>query len=231
MIGLVMAVRLIPVLPTHPHRFDIVGVLLSGIGLFLIVFGLQEGQTQDWQAWVWVLVAAGAGFMTAFVYWQSVNRGEPLIPLAIFGDRDFSLANVGIAVIGFASTAMILPLMFYAQSGVRADPDPVGSAHRADGDREWGVGTIRRPDRRPVAPRHIIGFGFSALAVALLWLSVEMSPSTPVWRLLIPLTGVGAGLAFIFAPLSATATRNLHRDWPGPVRGLQHHPASRFGAR
>ena len=35
-------VWLIPVLPTSRHRFDVIGVVLSGVGLFLIVFALQE---------------------------------------------------------------------------------------------------------------------------------------------------------------------------------------------
>ena len=54
--------------------------------------------------------------MAAFLYWQSVNTGEPLIPLIIFRDRDFSMSNLGVATIGFVVTAMILPLMFYAQA-------------------------------------------------------------------------------------------------------------------
>ncbi|MDP4960468.1 MAG: MFS transporter, partial [Mycobacterium sp.] len=51
-VGLVLAVWLIPDLPTHPHRFDVLGVVLSGAGLFLIVFGLQEGQAYRWQPWI-----------------------------------------------------------------------------------------------------------------------------------------------------------------------------------
>ncbi|WP_246227229.1 MFS transporter [Propioniciclava coleopterorum] len=43
-----LAHRLVPDLPTHPHRFDVTGVLLSGAALFLIVFGLQEGETYAW---------------------------------------------------------------------------------------------------------------------------------------------------------------------------------------
>src|SRR6201992_3294707 len=43
-IGLGLAYWLVPELPTHKHRFDLVGVALSGIGMFLIVFSLQEGQ-------------------------------------------------------------------------------------------------------------------------------------------------------------------------------------------
>ena len=62
------------------------------------------------------MIVAGVGFMSAFVYWQSMNTREPLIPLGIFGDRDFSLCNVGVAIIAFATTAMMLPLTFYAQA-------------------------------------------------------------------------------------------------------------------
>ena len=35
----------VPHLPTHAHRFDMPGVVLSAVGLFLIVFGLQEAST------------------------------------------------------------------------------------------------------------------------------------------------------------------------------------------
>ena len=47
-IALALAVWLLPVLPTHPHRFDVIGVALSGIALFWIVFGLQEAPPNDW---------------------------------------------------------------------------------------------------------------------------------------------------------------------------------------
>jgi EmrB/QacA subfamily drug resistance transporter len=219
-IGLILAARLIPVLETHRHRFDIPGVLLSGIGLFLIVFGLQEGQTRDWAPWIWALIAAGVAVMAVFVYWQAVNRQEPLIPLTLFGDRYFNMGNVGIAVMGFTATAMILPLMFYAQSVCGLTP--TGAALLTapmsilSGVLAPFVGRI--VDRRP--PRPIIGFGFSTLAVALVWLTVEMTPTTPIWRLLVPLGVMGVGMAFIWAPLSAIATRNLPDRLAGAGSGV-----------
>ena len=90
-VGLVLAVRLVPVLPTQAHGLDPVGVALSGVGMFLIVFGLQQGPAAHWQPWIWAMVVAGIGFMSAFAYWQSLNPGEPLIPLQIFRDPDFSV--------------------------------------------------------------------------------------------------------------------------------------------
>lgn len=219
-VGLVLSARLIPVLETHPHRFDILGVLLSGVGLFLVVFGLQEGQTHDWAPWIWAMIGAGVLVMAAFVYWQSVNRDEPLIPLAIFGDRDFSLANVGIAVIGFAVTAMILPVMFYAQSVCGLSPTQAAllTAPQAVVTGVLAPFVGRLTDR--THPRPIIGFGFSVLAVAMVWLSVEMTPATPIWRLMLPLVVMGIGMPFIWAPLGATATRNLPARLAGAGSGV-----------
>jgi EmrB/QacA subfamily drug resistance transporter len=219
-IGLVAAARLIPVLETHPHRFDVPGVVLSGVGLFLIVFGLQEGQTHDWAPWIWAMIAAGIAVMAVFVYWQSVNSREPLIPLGIFRDRDFSLANVGIAVIGFAVTAMILPVMFFAQAVCGLPPTRAAllTAPMAVATGVLAPVVGKLVDR--VHPRPIIGFGFSTLAIALLWLSIEMTPTTPIWRLLLPFTAMGIGMAFIWSPLGATATRRLPPKLAGAGSGV-----------
>ncbi len=219
-VGLALAVWLIPTLPTRKHRFDVVGVTLSGIGMFLVVFGLQEGQGQHWAAWIWAVIVAGIGFFTAFVYWQSINRHEPLVPLQMFADRDFSLANFGVAVIGFVVTAMMLPVMFYAQvvcglsptrSALLIAPMAVSSGVLAP-----FVGQLT--DR--FHPRPILGFGFSVLAIALTWLSMDMTPTTPIWRLVLPLTAMGVGMAFIWAPLAATATRNLPSHLAGAGSGV-----------
>ena len=219
-IGLVLAVWLIPDLPTHPHRFDVLGVVLSGVGLFGIVFGLQEGQTYHWQPWIWAVIAGGAAFLAAFFYWQAVNPNEPLIPLEIFRDRDFSLANIGIAVIAFATTAMILPVMFYAQTvgGLTPTRAALLTAPMAIFSGVLAPFVGRLVDR--YHPRPIIGFGFSVLAGSLLWLSIEMNPGTATWRLMLPLGAMGVGMAFIWAPLGATATRNLPARLAGAGSGV-----------
>jgi EmrB/QacA subfamily drug resistance transporter len=219
-IGLALAVWLIPVLPRSTHRFDLLGVVLSGIGMFMVVFALQEGQSHDWAPWIWGTLAGGVGFMATFVIWQSVNRHEPLIPLIIFRDRDFSLSNIGVATIGFVVTATFLPLMFYAQAVCGLSPTRsallTAPMAVATGVLAPFVGKI--VDRSH--PRPVIGFGFSVLAIAMTWLSIEMTPTTPIWRLVLPLTAMGIGSAFIWAPLAATATRNLPPELAGAGSGV-----------
>ena len=69
-------------------------------------------------------------------------------------------------------------------------------------------------------PRPVVGFGFSMLAIALTWLSIEMTPTTPIWRLVLPMTAMGVGMAFIWSPLAATATRNLPPELAGAGSGV-----------
>jgi EmrB/QacA subfamily drug resistance transporter len=218
-VGLGLAVWLVPVLPTFHHRFDLVSVGVSGVGMFLIVFTLQQGQSAGWAPWTGAMITVGAGLMASFVYWQSVNTCEPLIPLAIFRDRNFGLSSLGVAAVSFATTAMVLPVMFYAQAvrglspsraALLVAPMAIATALLAP-----MVGKIA--DRSH--PRTVVGFGFSLLAIAITWLSMEMTPSTPVWRLVLPFIAMGVGIVFIWTPLAATATRNLPSRLAGASSG------------
>lgn len=220
LVGLVLAYVFVPSLPVAKHGFDVIGVALSGIGMFLIVFALQEGQSHDWAGWIWGMIVVGFAVLGGFVYWQAVNPGEPLIPLKIFRDNDFSLSNLGIAVIGFTATAMVLPVFFYAQAVCGLSPTRAALLTSpmaiATGVLAPFVG--RLVDRSH--PRPIVGFGFSVLAIALTWLSFEMTATTPIWRLVLPFLAIGIGMAFIWSPLAATATRGLPPQLAGAGSGV-----------
>jgi EmrB/QacA subfamily drug resistance transporter len=219
-IGLGLGAWLIPELSTRRHGFDLPGVFLSGVGMFLIVFALQEGQSHHWAPWIWGTITGGVGIMAAFLFWQSMNTREPLIPLRIFNDRNFSMSNLGIAVIGFVVTAMVVPVMFYAQAACGLSPTRsallMAPMAIASGVLAPVVGKLVDQSH----PRPLIGFGFSAIALALTWLSIEMTPTTPIWRLVLPMTVMGVGMAFIWSPLAATATRDLPPEVAGAGSGV-----------
>ena len=233
-VAFVLAGRLVPRLPTHVHRFDVLGVGLSAVGLFCIVFGIQEGENYGWGTIagplsIGSLIGFGVLVMVGFVIWQAVNRAEPLVPLRIFRDRNFSLANVAIATIGFAVTAMAFPLMLYAQL-VRGFT-PTGAACLMipmaviSGLLAPWVG--RLADR--FHPRVIAGVGLTALPAALFWLDRVMQPETPLWLLLLPVGLLGVANGFMWAPVGSTATRNLPMADAGAGSGV-YNTARQVGA-
>lgn len=219
-VGLALAFWLIPVLPTQVRSIDWLGVVLSGAGMFLMVFGLQEGQSAHWQPWIWAVIVAGVGCMSLFVYWQALNRREPLIPLRIFYDRNFTLCNVGVVVIGFTVTAGMLPLTFYMQSVCGLSPTRSALLMAPMAITSGLMAPVAGIVVDRVHPVPVLGFGFSALAIGLTWLAFEMDPATPIWRLVLPYCAIGGSMSFIWTPLATTATRNLPMDVAGASSGV-----------
>ncbi|WP_104086616.1 DHA2 family efflux MFS transporter permease subunit [Arthrobacter sp. GMC3] len=224
-VAFVMAWRLVPSLKTHDHKFDLLGVALSSIGLFMLVFGIQEGAKYDWGTItgpisVWGLIIAGIVFLGLFIGWQAINKGEPLVPLNLFKVRNFSLANIAISGMGFSITAMSLPLFFYyqlvrgmtpTQSALMMIPMALFSGILAP-----FVGKLVDV----VNPRYVAFVGFILMSVSLLWTSALMSPDTPIWLFLLPSGLLGIASSGIWAPLSTSATRNLGPREAGAGAGI-----------
>ena len=225
LVAFVLAARLVPDLETRSHSFDWVGVALSSVAMFLIVFGLQEGEKYDWGTITGIvsvplLIAAGVVVLVVFVWWQSRVRTEPLVPLGLFRDRNFSVSNLAITAVGFSVTAFAFPFILYAQA-VRG-LSPTGSAlllvpmALLSGGLAPVVG--RLTDR--VHPRTLVTIGMVLCAASLVWLSREMTPTSATWQLLLPMAFFGASNAFLWAPLAATATRNLPMSAAGAGSGI-----------
>ncbi|MFI5711355.1 DHA2 family efflux MFS transporter permease subunit [Kribbella sp. NPDC051620] len=224
-IGFVLAWRLVPDLPTHEHKFDLVGVALSSIGLFCLVFGIQEGQKYDWgqisgPISVWGLIIVGLVVIGIFLFWQAKNKGEPLLPLSLFKDRNFSLANTAITTVGFAITAMTFPLMLYAQSvrGLTPTRSALLLVPMAVISGMLAPFVGRLTDK--AHPRYLAGFGLLCCSVSLFWLSQVIEPDVAIWKLLLPIALLGVANGFMWAPLGSTATRNLPMHQAGAGAGV-----------
>jgi EmrB/QacA subfamily drug resistance transporter len=224
-IGFVLAWRLVPDLPTHEHKFDLVGVALSSIGLFCLVFGIQEGQKYDWGTItgpisVWSLIIVGLVVIALFLVWQARNPAEPLLPLSLFKDRNFSLANTAITTVGFAITAMAFPLMLYAQTvrGLSPTRSALLLVPMAVISGVLAPFVGRLTDR--AHPRFIAGFGLLCCSLSLFWLGQVMAPAVPIWQLLLPIALLGVANGFMWAPIGSTATRNLPLHQAGAGAGV-----------
>src|SRR5699024_4347770 len=161
-----------------------------------LVFGIQEGQSYDWGViWgpisVWSLIIAGVVVLVAFIIWQRVTKTEPLVPLRVFRDRNFSLGNAVIATVGFAVTSMAIPLIFYLQivlgftpteSALMMVPMAVISGVLAP-----FVG--RLIDR--INPRLVATAGMTCCALGLSWYAAVLTPDQSVGTLLLPSAVLG----------------------------------------
>jgi EmrB/QacA subfamily drug resistance transporter len=220
LVGFILAVRLVPTLPTHTHSFDWLGVALSGLGMFFLVFGIQQGHKYDWNGWVVTSIVGGVVLFAAFVLWQSRNRAEPLVPLSLFGDRNFSISNFAISTMSFTATALGFPTMLYAQLVRGFSPLNAALLFVPMALMTIILAPIVGRFTDKVHPRALCGLGFAITAVAVYAISLTLTPDGPVWHILAAMALLGVGMAGIWAPLAATATRNLPMQLAGAGSGV-----------
>src|SRR4051794_12987369 len=84
-----------PIEPDPERPFDAVGAILSAVGMFCVVFGILQADTN--LALTALLVLAGAGFLAGFfIYIRRQERAgrEPLLSTGLFRNRT---SNLGLA--------------------------------------------------------------------------------------------------------------------------------------
>lgn len=218
------AVRTLPSLPTHARSFDLLGVALSVVGMFLLVFGLMEGETYDWgtirgPVSVWLVIGTGVLVLGVFAWWQDRIGDRALLPLRLFHVRNFSLANVSGAAVTFSMTGIFFPFTIYLQLVLGLSPLRAALVG-AGGSLVSGVVAPlagRLSDRVPA--KWVVSAGFAVLAVVVTWVAAAVRPDAQVWTLVVPMTIFGIGTGLVFSPLAAAATAGLDQRTAGAGAG------------
>ncbi len=219
-IAFVAAWWLVPQLETHAHSFDLVGVALSGLGMFGVVFGLQEGQASEWAPWVWACIGTGLVLLSAFVWWQTRTRKEPLVPLSLFKDRNFSIANGAIAAVGFTVTSLLIPVMYFLQVVMGMSPTQAALMTAPSALMSLFLARLAGGLTDRVHPR-LLAVPGTLMVSASLWLYASlMRPGASVPLLLLASLMLGIGSAFMWGPMATTATRNLPPQAAGAGSGV-----------
>lgn len=208
-VGIALAWVFVPRLEQNARTFDWVGVALSASGMFCLVFGIQEGQTFSWSFAIVALICAGAVLLSLFVWWQAKTTRDPLVPLELFSDRNFSLACVAISTVGFAISTYVIPWMIYVQNVQHYSPTQAAllllPAGLISGCFSPWVGKLTNTHQ----PKPFAIAGLSLVAVAIGAAAFITDPSvSPMWLLVVSVIN-GFGNSMVWGPLSMIATRNL----------------------
>lgn len=219
-IAFALGARLIPVLPTNIHRFDIPGMVLVAIGMSALVIGIQEGNAYHWAGWVWCLILGGLAVLAVFLIYQNRDNIEPLVPLSIFRNRNFSLGNIATSALSAGATAQMVPSYFYLQAVHDLSPTKaalvVAPMAIVSGVLSPLVG--RLSDKVP--PRYLLTFGFTLFAAGVWWFITLVTPHGSIPLVCVAGAICGVGNAFIWAPLPATTMRTLPLARMGAASGV-----------
>jgi EmrB/QacA subfamily drug resistance transporter len=226
-LALVLAIIVMPDLQLNrSHQLDIVGTLLATAGLFLLCYGLIEGESHDWgKVWgpITIPMVIGAGVVVlALFFWQQYAQraGEPLIPFSIFSDRNFSLMNWVVAAISFGMLGLFLPLVIYLQSVLGLSALQAGLTTAPMSLVSMFVAPVagRLADR--LGGKYILLFGLVLWVVGLSIVVASAHPDSNRGDLIPGLLIAGLGLGCTFAPLQTIAMRNIQPQVAGAASGF-----------
>src|SRR5690606_18387927 len=155
---------------------------------------------------------AGVVLLVVFVWWQARNPGEPLVPLSLFADRNFSLANGAIMAMGLTVTALFFPFYIWAQSVRELTPTTAALLMAPSSVMSFLLAPVAGHLTDRVHPRLLVGSGTTLLALSIWLLTRAMTPDAPLWQAVVAAVLMGVANPLIWGPLSTTATRNLPMD-------------------
>ncbi|MDH2428409.1 DHA2 family efflux MFS transporter permease subunit [Sphaerisporangium sp. TRM90804] len=223
--GAALAFRFVPALrPRAPHRFDVPGVLLATGALSALVYALVEGQRHGWGTVAGPVTIPGI-FVTAvvlgvlFVLWER-RHPEPLLPLALFRNRNYTIATLITLIVSFALYGLMLVLVIETQTVLGMSPLMSGVAGLPLTVALSALAPVagRLADR--IGGRIPLVAGLTLYGAGLLAVAFVPTTSSTALTYVAPLLVVGVGLGLAFAPATTEAMRDIVPAQVGAASGV-----------
>jgi EmrB/QacA subfamily drug resistance transporter len=203
-------------------RVDLRGLALASVGLFGVVWALVRGNSVGWgSAQIAGSLVAGALVLAAFVWWE-LRAEHPMLPMAFFRNRTFTLANLVSMLMSFGmfGSIFLLAQFFQTVQGY----SPLGSGLRI---LPWtAMPMVVAPiagalsDRIPA--HRIIGTGLALQAIGLAWVAAVSSPTMPYVDLIVPFALSGMGMGLFFAPIANVILSSVRSEQEGQASGANN---------
>ncbi|MGO4104561.1 DHA2 family efflux MFS transporter permease subunit [Leifsonia sp. YAF41] len=190
-------------------RADVIGLVLAGLGVFGLVYGIVRGNDAGWgSAEVIGTLGGGVILLVLFVLWET-KAAAPLLPLRLFRDRSFTVTNLvglGFSFGIFGAVFILIQFLQIVQghtpleAGLMTMPWTLAPMIVAP---LTGLLSPRTGTRLPI----VVGLVF--LAVAMFWLASTMSPTVAYGEMVPAFLLAGVGMGFVFAPSSTAVLANM----------------------
>ena len=177
------------------------------------------------------IIAAGVAVLALFllVQWRRQDR-EPLLPFAIFKDRNYTVMTLVLMAMGFAIVGFFLPLTIFYQSvlglsafdaGLAIAPQPLAMMLMS------GVAAALAARYA----KYILITGLALFAIGMAYIAWMAQVSSNRWSFLPGLVLGGIGMAGVWTPVFSMATRNLQPVLQNQLAADLHNRAVSYSAQ
>jgi MFS family permease len=214
--------RLVDPLPADPTRpFDAVGAILSGVGMFSVVFGiLQAGSNNVLMA---VLLVVGAAFLIGFFFYIRARERagkEPLLSTGLFRNRTCNLALVtqNIQWLLLMGASFVVSVFLQTVRGYSAIGTGVIFTAATAGLLVSSLAAQRLAKKYQQRTLIVAGFVVTVVGIALLLGLVQATES--IWAFVPGLLLIGLGLGGMLTPSVNVVQSSFPEELQGEISGL-----------
>ncbi len=217
--------------------FDVLGLVLSGIGFGAVVFGIIQGAKIGFafpSAPV-VTLLVGAVVLVAFVLWENRRRknADPaLLDVSMFSYATFSWGNTTAMLVAVGEFALVFVLPLYLVSAIGLSTIATGLVLAAMALGAFFAGAMARHLAARITPAGVVIVGLGLEVFGSLQLAAEERVDLPLWLVVFALIIYGLGLGLASAQLTSLVLGDIPVRLSGAgVGDAVDNPADWFCSR
>jgi EmrB/QacA subfamily drug resistance transporter len=203
-------------------RIDYLGAALVSLGLAGPVFALIEQPTYGWgDPVVWAPMLLGVALLAAFA-WYEEHTAHPMLPLELFGSRNFAVGNLATLLIYGGLGAATFYVTIYLQQVAGYSAVAAGLALMPITACMWVLSRRFGALSDRIGPRLLMGCGPLAAGAGLIWMGQLDADVSYVTELLPAVLVFGVGLSATVAPLTNTVLGAVPQHNAGVASGVNN---------
>ncbi|WP_290867341.1 MFS transporter [Aquabacterium sp.] len=214
------ALRYVEETPKHAGRLDVLGAVLSTVGMVALVYGLVEAAETSWLApQSWLPLLAGTVLLAGF-FTHEARTAQPLLPLRLFNNRARSGAYAARLLFLAGVIGFWFYLTQYLQGVLGMRPLQAGMAFLPATIVQLlaALGVSRLAHR--FGNDRVLAAGVALTAAGMAWLAQVGAHSSYLSSVALPMVVLGIGQGLALSPLTVAGVAGVAPSDAGAASGL-----------